>query len=97
LVENLATVKPVLEDQVKRHAGEFLAPIFGAVGPRAALAPDPGSRKRVPQRMHGFEREKAPINIDNDACLWVSECLPLGTECRQNFGYATDQSSMPAR
>jgi hypothetical protein len=74
-----------------------LATISGAIGPRAALALDLGSRKRVPQRMHGFEREIALINIDNDACLWVSECLRLGIECRQNFGYATDQSSMPAR
>ena len=42
-----------------------MATISGAIGPRAALALDLGSRKRVPQRMHGFEREIAPIDLND--------------------------------
>ena len=49
LVCDLAAVETILGDQVKRPAGEFLAAIFAAIGPRAALAPDPGIRKRVPR------------------------------------------------
>ena len=48
----LAAVKPVLKNQIKCPAGELLTPIFGAVGPRSALALDPGAGKLVPQRMH---------------------------------------------
>ena len=33
VVEYLAAVKTVLEDQIKRAPGEPLSPIFGAVGP----------------------------------------------------------------
>jgi hypothetical protein len=68
-VYDLAEVKPVLEDQIKRSAGEFLAPIFGAIGPQPPLALDPGIRKRIPKGVHGFEREIALKNIDNDAGL----------------------------
>src|SRR5580658_2068251 len=68
-VEYLAAVKPVLKDQIKRPAGELLTPIFGAVGPRSALALDPGAGKRVPQRVNRLQREIAPIDLDNDAGL----------------------------
>ena len=44
----LAVIKPVLKDEIKRPAGELLAPIFGAVGPHAALVLDPGVSKLVP-------------------------------------------------
>src|SRR3984893_6874646 len=67
----LAAVKTVLKDQIKCPAGERLAPIFGAVGPRSALALDPGVRKRVPQRVNRLEREIAPVDLDNNAGLGV--------------------------
>ena len=53
----LAAVKPVLKDQIKRPTGELLTPIFGAVGPRSALALDPGVSKFFPKRMNRLERE----------------------------------------
>src|SRR4029077_219698 len=70
-VEYLAAVNPVLEDQIERPTGERLAPIFGAVGPHAALALDPGVGKLVPQRVNRLEREIAPVDLDNDASLGV--------------------------
>jgi hypothetical protein len=36
----LAAVNTILKDQIKRPTGELLTPIFGAVGPHAALALD---------------------------------------------------------
>ena len=68
---HLAAVKPVLKNQIKRPTGELLAPIFGAVGPHAALALYPGVSKLLPQRVNRLEREIAPIDIDNDAGLGV--------------------------
>ena len=67
----LAAVKTVLKDQIKRPTGELLTPIFGAVGPRSALALDPGVGKLVPQRVNRLEREIAPVDLDNDAGLGV--------------------------
>jgi hypothetical protein len=60
-----------LEDQIQRPTGELLAPIFGAVGPRSALALNPGVGKLVPKRVNQLEREIAPIDLDNDAGLVV--------------------------
>ncbi len=57
----LAAVKTVLKDQVKRSAGELLTPIFGAVGPHAALALDPGVSQLFPQRVNRLEREIAAV------------------------------------
>jgi hypothetical protein len=34
LVCDLAVVETILEEQIKRPAGEFLAAIFGAIGPQ---------------------------------------------------------------
>jgi hypothetical protein len=48
-----------------------MTPIFGAAGPRSALALDPGVSKRVPQRVNRLEREIAPVDLDNDAGLGV--------------------------
>src|ERR1700738_3141727 len=59
----LAAVKPVLKNQIKRPTGERLAPIFGAVGPRSALALDPGVGKLVPQRVNRLARELAPVDF----------------------------------
>jgi len=42
----LAAVNTVLKDQIKCPAGELLTPIFGAAGPHATLALDPGVRYR---------------------------------------------------
>ena len=55
----LAAVNTVLKDQVKRPTGELLTSIGGAVGPRSALALDPGVGKLVPQRVNRLEREIA--------------------------------------
>jgi hypothetical protein len=70
-VWDFAAVKPVLKDQVKCPTGELLTPIFGAVGPRSALALDPGVGKLVPKRVNRLEREIAPVDLDNDAGLGV--------------------------
>jgi len=67
----LAAVNTILKDQVKRPTGELLTPIFGAAGPRSALALDPGAGKLVPQRVNRFQREIAPVDLDNDASLGV--------------------------
>jgi len=67
----LAAVKTVLKDQIKCPAGELLTPIFGAVGPQAALALDLGVSKLFPKRVNRFQREIAPIDLDNDAGLGV--------------------------
>jgi len=71
LCGHLAAVKPVLKNQIKRPTGELLAPIFGAVGPRSALALDPDVGKLVPQRVNRLEREIAAVDLDNDAGLGV--------------------------
>src|SRR6202045_5229104 len=72
-VGHLAAVKTVLKDQIKRPTGERPAPIFGAVGPHAPLALDPGVSKRVPTRMNRLARGIAPMDIDNDAGLGVGD------------------------
>jgi hypothetical protein len=64
----LAAVKPVLKDQIKCPTGERLAAIFGAVGPRSALAFDPGVRKLFAKRVNRLQREIAPIDLDNERC-----------------------------
>ena len=65
----LAAVKTVLEDQIKRPTGEPLAAIFGAVGPRSALALDPGVGKLVPQRVNRLAREIAPIKVFSETSI----------------------------
>ena len=64
-----AAVKLVLKNQIKCSTGELLTAIFGAVGPRSALALDPGVGKVVPQRVNRLEREIAPVDLDNNAGL----------------------------
>src|SRR6202035_5219456 len=78
-VGHLAAVKTVLKDQIKRATGERLAPVFGAVGPRSALARYPGVGKRVPKRVNRLERETAPMDIDNDAGLSLTTSLRFFT------------------
>src|ERR1700730_5495716 len=56
---------------IKCATGERLAPIFGAVGPHAALARYPGVGKLFPQRANRLAREIAPVDLDNDAGLGV--------------------------
>jgi hypothetical protein len=60
----LAAVNAILKDQIKCPTGELLTLIFGAVGPRSALALDPGAGKLFPQRVNRLEREIAPVDID---------------------------------
>ena len=67
----LAAVKPVLKNQIKCPTGELLTPIFGAAGPHAALALDPGVSKLFPQRVNRLERKVTPVDLDNDASLGV--------------------------
>src|ERR1019366_7553981 len=66
-----AAVKLVLKNQIKCPTGELLTAIFGAVGPRSALALDPGVGKVVPQRVNRLEREIAPA-----FSVVLSEVLP---------------------
>jgi hypothetical protein len=70
-MRRLTKVKTVLEDQIKRPSRECLAAIFRSVGPLAALAFDADAGKLLPQRADGFQREIAPIDVDDDARLFA--------------------------
>jgi hypothetical protein len=69
--------------QIKRPTGERPAPIFGAVGPHAALALDPRIGKLVPRRVNRLEHEIATIDLDNDTGLGVvDDQLALRSQAR---------------
>jgi hypothetical protein len=89
-VEYLAAVNPVLEDQIERPTGEFLSPIFGAVGPHAALALDPGVGKLFPQRVNRLGREIAPVDLVSISLkeLMLIEDAPPGAGYHYNMASA---------
>src|ERR1700716_293225 len=64
-MSNLAAVNAVLQHQIERATGEFLAAVLGAVGPNPSLAPYPRAYELVLERTNGLERKVTPINIDN--------------------------------
>jgi hypothetical protein len=70
-MRNLAAVNSILEHQVERATGEFLAAVRGPVGAGPKLAPYPCIRKLVLERVNRFERKIAPVNADHGAGLAV--------------------------
>jgi hypothetical protein len=76
LVADLAAVETVLQQRIKRAAGELLATTGGAVGPRSLLAPDPGAVELVAQRMNRLQREIALENVIDNLSLALIDDEP---------------------